>query len=172
MKIKDIMTPEVEIVGPDASLQEAAAKMRSCDCGAVPVCDGKKVVGIITDRDIVVRAVAAGDDFFSKKVSDVMSRDVAYCFEDDDLSKAERLMEDKQIRRLIVLDASKQLAGIVSIGDLAVEGEQEAKVGEVLERVSEPGGGGRSFRSPSRPSGTSYGQNQGYGEAGQGRGTA
>lgn len=174
MKIKDIMTPEVETVSPDASLQEAAAKMRSCDCGAVPVVERDKVVGVITDRDIVVRAVAHGQDFFSRKVSDVMSSQVLSCYEDDDATKAEKIMEEKQVRRLIVLDKSNRLAGIVSIGDFATEGESEGKLGSVISHVSQPTGspGGGSFQSPSRPSGTSYNQNQGYGRAGEGRGTA
>lgn len=172
MKIKDIMTSDVETVAPGASLQEAATKMRGSDCGSVPVADGGKVVGIITDRDIVVRAVAqGGSDFFAKKVSDVMSTDVACVREEDDVSAAEELMERRQIRRVCVVDAGGALRGIVSLGDLATE-EPAAKTGEVLEKVSEPSHTGYSGRSPSSPSGTSYHSDQGYGSSGQGRGTA
>ncbi len=140
MKIKDIMTPEVEVLSPTTSIQEAAAKMKELDVGSLPVCDGSRIIGMLTDRDITVRFVAAGLDFSGTTVSDVMTRDVVYCFEDDDVEKAEAVMKQHQIRRLIVLDAQKRLAGIVSLGDVAVEFGDKVQAGDVLKGVSQPSG--------------------------------
>jgi CBS domain-containing protein len=142
MKVKDAMTRGAECVGPDASLQEAARKMKDLDVGPLPVCgDNDKLVGLLTDRDIVVRAVAEGKDPRTAKVREAMTEGVCYCFEDDDVAEAARLMKEKQIRRLVVLNADKRLTGIVSLGDLAVEtgGDREV-AGKTLERVSQPTG--------------------------------
>src|SRR5438094_7214992 len=98
MKLKDIMSTEVEIVRPDASIQQAAEKMASLDVGALPVCDGRRLVGMITDRDITVRATASGRDPKTTPVSDCLSSEMAYGFEDQDLEEAQVLMEHKQIR--------------------------------------------------------------------------
>src|SRR5450432_825682 len=121
MKIKDVMTRGVEVVRPDATLQEAAAKMKSLDVGPVPVCENDRVLGIITDRDIVVRAVAEGRDARTTRVEDVMTREVFSCGEEDDVKDAAKTMKQRQIRRLVVLTADKRLAGIVSLGDIAVD---------------------------------------------------
>jgi CBS domain-containing protein len=114
--------------------------MRSLDAGSLPVCDHDRLAGMITDRDITVRAVADGRDPRTATVRDAMSEGINYCFEDDDVADAARLMRQKQIRRLVVLNHDKRLVGIVSLGDLAVETSDEHLAGETLERVSQPAG--------------------------------
>jgi CBS domain-containing protein len=132
------MTPKVEIVHPDAALREAAEKMSQLDVGPLPVCDGERLVGMLTDRDITVRATAKGCDPNTTKVRDVMTPDVVYCFEDQDVETAAQMMEMRQIRRLPVLNREKRLVGIVSLGDVAVKTGDQNLAGEALERVSEP----------------------------------
>jgi len=138
MKLHDIMTREVEVVSPDDSLEDAARRMKELDVGLMPVCDGQRLVGMLTDRDITVRAVAEGRDPRKTRVSPVMTAEVVYCFEDQDVEDAARLMNDRQIRRLPILDRSKRLTGIVALGDLAVRTRDEELSGRVLEGVSEP----------------------------------
>lgn len=139
MKINEIITREPEVIRPDAFLVDAAQKMKSLDIGMLPVCDGDRLVGMITDRDITVRGVAQGYDPKSTRVQDVMTPEVIYCFDDEDVKDVTKKMEEKQVRRLPVLDREKRLVGIVSLGDLAVRTGKEKLAGEVLERVSEPG---------------------------------
>ena len=136
MRVKDVMTEDPQVVRPQTSLKEVAETMKSLDVGVVPVCENDRLVGMITDRDIVVRAEAEGRDP-SATVEQAMKPGVTFCFEEDDIDSAVRLMEEKQIRRLPVLNAQHRLVGIVSLGDLAVSGDQRT-TGEVLERVSEP----------------------------------
>ena len=138
MKIKDVMTRAVETVRPDQSLQEAAAKMKSLDVGPMPVTEGDRLVGMLTDRDIVIRAVADGRDARTTKVRDAMSSDVVCCKEDDDVKDAATKMKDRQIRRLVVVDANQRIAGIVSLGDIAVDTKDDLMAGRVLEEVSKP----------------------------------
>lgn len=139
MKLKDIMTEKVEVVGPDSSLYEAARKMRNLQVGALPVCDGERLVGMLTDRDLTVRAVAEGRDPKTAFVRDSMTPEIMYCLEDQDAYEAEQLMAQKQIRRLPVLNRDKRLVGIVSLGNLATKTDQTRAVGKTLEKVSEPG---------------------------------
>jgi CBS domain-containing protein len=138
MQLKDVMTRNVEDIPPQASLKEAAEKMRSLDVGALPVCENDKLVGMITDRDIAVRAVAEGQDPNRAKVRDAMTNQMFYCYEDEDVQKAAKLMEEKQIRRLPVFDRSQRVCGIVSLGDIATRTHDEHLSAEVLEQVSEP----------------------------------
>jgi len=138
MQVKDIMTREVRCASPDETLQEAARKMKDLDVGPLPVCDNDRLAGMLTDRDITVRAVAEGRDPKTAKVREVMTEGVLACFEDDDVAEAARLMKEKQVRRLVVLSRDKRLAGIVSLGDLAVEAGDKRLSGEALERVSQP----------------------------------
>ena len=135
MKLKDIMSTEVEIVRPDASIQEAAEKMRSLDVGALPVCDGRRLIGMITDRDITIRATAAGRDPKTTVVQDCLSSEPVYGFEDQDLEDAQTLMEQKQIRRLPVMSRDKELVGIVALGDLAAK-VGAAMVGQATQAIS------------------------------------
>src|SRR5205085_6398609 len=111
--------------------------------GPLPVCEGDRLVGMITDRDIAVRAVAEGYDPWTTKVRDIMTPDLIWCFEDDDVATVSRLMEDKQVRRVLVLDRSRRLVGIVALADLAVDVGDEQIVSETLARVSEPAEPGR-----------------------------
>jgi CBS domain-containing protein len=127
-----------ECVRPNNSLQQAAHKMKCLDVGPLPVCDEDHLVGIITDRDITVRAVAKACDALLTTVEEVMTPDVVYCYEDDEVEDAARLMRDHQIRRLVVLNRDRRLAGIVSLGDLAVETGDEKLASETLEQVSLP----------------------------------
>jgi len=140
MKVREAMTHGAECVRPDTTLDEAAKKMRDLDVGPLPVCgDDGRLAGILTDRDIVVRAVADGRDPGSTRVNEVMTDGVSYCFEDEDVEEAARQMGEKQIRRLVVLNRDKKLVGIVSLGDLAVEtGGGRRVAGKTLEAVSEP----------------------------------
>ncbi len=119
MKISDIMTRNVRVVSPDRTIQEAARLMDEMNVGALPVCDGRRLRGMVTDRDITVRATAAGLPPDTTRVRDVMSDNVWWCFDDDDVDHIVELMSDHQIRRLPVVDG-EGLAGIVTIDDLAV----------------------------------------------------
>ena len=136
MKLKDIMSTKVEIVRPDASIQEAAEKMHSLDIGALPVCDGRRLSGMITDRDITVRAVAEGRDPDKTMVRDAMSDAVRYCFEDEDAEEVARKMGSWQIRRLPVLNRDKRLVGIVSLGDMVIGGSEDPAK-EALKEISQ-----------------------------------
>jgi CBS domain-containing protein len=138
MQLKEIMTRDVEVVRPDATLQEAAGRMKALDVGVIPVCDGEHLMGMLTDRDITVRATAEGRDPRTTHVRDVMTPNVVYCFEDQDVTEAQRLMQERRIRRLLILNRDKRLAGVVSLGDLAVKAGADKVGGAVLERVSEP----------------------------------
>jgi CBS domain-containing protein len=134
-KISEVMTSEVQVVQPDDTLQDAAAMMAEQDVGALPVCDGSRLQGMITDRDIAVRAVANGRDA-DTPVREVMSEDVIWCSEDDDTQDVLGRMGDRQIRRIPVVDANGNLVGIVSLGDLAIEDEEN--VDEALRSISMP----------------------------------
>jgi CBS-domain-containing membrane protein len=125
MRIADAMTRDVQMVQPDQSIVDAARLMADCDCGALPVSDQDRLVGMVTDRDIVVRAVAQGKAA-DCTVRDVMSSEVKYCFEDDDMDEVARNMGDIQMRRLPVVDRNKRLVGIVSLGDIANMDESHA----------------------------------------------
>ena len=138
MRVQEIMTKAVVCTHPHSTLEEAARRMKELDVGLLPVCgDGDRLSGMLSDRDICIRAVATGADPRTTLVREVMTPEVLYCFEDDDLERASRVMRDHQVRRLVVLDRAKKLAGIVSLGDLAISTE-EALAGHVLEGVSEP----------------------------------
>lgn len=138
MQLKEMMTAEPEIVSPADSLEEAARKMKELDVGMMPVCDGKRVVGILTDRDVTVRATAEGRDAHTTSVEEAMTRDPVYAFDDQDEKEAAEMMERNQIRRLVVVDRDKNLAGVVSLGDVAVKGGDEKLAGEATQQVSQP----------------------------------
>lgn len=138
MQLKKIMTADVEVIRPESSIADAAKKMRSLDVGSLPVCDGERLVGMITDRDITIRATADGRDPNNTLVRDCMSPEIVYCFEDQSAEEAERLMQEKQIRRLPVLTRDKQLAGIIALGDLATKTDDVQQVGRTVREISEP----------------------------------
>jgi CBS domain-containing protein len=138
MRVSEVMTQGAECTRPDASVEEAARRMKTLDVGALPVCDNDRLIGMVTDRDITVRATAEACDPCATTVREVMTPDVVYCFDDDLIDDAVRMMEDQQIRRLPVLSRDKRLVGIVALGDIAVKTGDDRLSGEVLEQVSEP----------------------------------
>ncbi len=135
MKVKDMMHRGAEFVAPNATLQEIAKKMRDFDVGAILVCDKGKPVGIVTDRDIVIRALADGKDPAKVEAREVMSRNVVFCRDSEEAEDALRIMEDNQVRRLPVLDEGHKLIGMVSLGDISHALSQEL-TGEVTRAVS------------------------------------
>lgn len=132
------MTEGVEVIHPQSGLPAAAMAMRKLDVGSLPVVKDGRLEGILTDRDIVVRAVAENRDLTTALVDDVMSHDPVTVREDDDVQAAARLMADRQVRRLPVLDRDGKLTGILAMADLAVERETQGAAGQALEGVSEP----------------------------------
>lgn len=137
MKVRDTMTPNVAIASPDHTIAAAALLMAEHDFGALPVGDNDRLVGMITDRDIALRAVAQGLGP-DTPVHAVMTPDVKYCFEDEDTAHVAKNMGEQRVRRLPVVNRSKQLVGILSIGDIAVNQAQPA--GKALADISQPGG--------------------------------
>jgi len=135
--IADIMTRSIATVQRDETLQAAARRMQEMDVGSLPVLDGKAVAGIVTDRDIAVRGVAAGMIPQESLVADVMTAEVRFCRADDTVEQAMAEMGDLQVRRLPVLDAKNEIVGIVSLGDLATR--QSAHTDETLREISTPG---------------------------------
>jgi CBS domain-containing protein len=138
MKLSEIMTREVEIIQPDDTLRLAAQKMRDRDIGFLPVCDGDSLMGVLSDRDITIRAFADGMDINVMLGRDLMTTPAIYCFDDQDVKDAAKLMGENQIRRLVILGReSERVVGIISLGDLARKGITDIS-GQVLQRVSEP----------------------------------
>ena len=126
MHVSKVMTREVKLASPEDTLQHAAQMMDDIDCGILPVAEGDRLVGMLTDRDITVRAVAQGKAPDQCHVRDVMSRDIKYIYEDESLEDAARNMSQLQVRRLPVLNRDKRLVGIVSLGDLAIKDTKSA----------------------------------------------
>ncbi|MBD3232288.1 MAG: CBS domain-containing protein [candidate division Zixibacteria bacterium] len=138
MFVRDIMSTDVELVNPDMTLSEAAIRMKERDIGFLPVGENDRLVGMVTDRDIAIRGVAEGKDPVTESIRNIMTPDVQYCFENQEVGEAAKLMEDKQIRRLVVLNDDKRLVGVCSLGDFAVETSDKELGGEVLQEVSKP----------------------------------
>lgn len=138
MKVHDVMTPDVIMVGPEATLAEAAQLMKNEDIGPLPVCESGQVFGMVTDRDIAVRAVAEGRDPKMTRVREVMTPDVVCCFETDEVEEAARLMQEAQLRRLLVIDDDRRLVGIVSLADIVLQTGDDRLGGETLEQITEP----------------------------------
>ena len=137
MHVSDIMSRDVKLVSPDDSLEKAAKLMAKLDIGVVPVGEDDRLVGMITDRDIAVRAVAAGKKPSECKVRDVMTADIKYVFEDESIEDISRNMSKLQVRRLPVLSRQKRLVGIVSLGDLAIK-QDGAHAQHALKDISQP----------------------------------
>jgi CBS domain-containing protein len=138
MQVRDVMTRDVRMMRPHETIQRAASVMAEIDAGLLPVSDDDRLVGMITDRDIAVRAVAQGLGP-DTRVRDVMTADVKYCFDDEDVDDVAENMGEIQVRRLPVVDRDKRLVGIISLGDIAHNQESPA-VGHALSGISEPGG--------------------------------
>ena len=137
MKVRDIMTTSVESVGPATDLMTVARRMKELDIGSVPVVENDRLIGIITDRDIVIRAVAEGRDLLLEQVRDHLTPNPTTISPDVDVKKASELMAREQIRRLPVVENGR-LVGFLAIGDLAVELNKDQVVGDALQKISEP----------------------------------
>ena len=138
MKVSKCMTRDVELVRPTQTIREAAQMMADLDAGALPVQQDDRLVGMITDRDIAVRAVAQGKSP-ETPVRDVMSPELLYCFDDEEIEDVSRNMGEVKVRRLPVVNRDKRLVGIISIGDLALK-EEQTLTGSTLARISKTGG--------------------------------
>ena len=139
MQVKDAMTTDVELASPNQTIRQAALLMGKTDCGALPVADKDSLVGMITDRDIAVRAVAAGKGP-KTLVKEIMSAEVLYCFDDQTLEDVAHNLGDVKVRRLPVMNREKRLVGILSLGDMALKGNGADPAGDALKAISEPGG--------------------------------
>jgi CBS domain-containing protein len=138
MLVKECMTKQVELGNPDMTLREVAKKMRDGKFGMLPIAENDRLVGMVTDRDLVIRGIAEGKDPSKAKVSDVMTKSVLYCFEDQTLDEVSENLGEQQIRRLPVLNREKRLVGILSLGDLAQSLEHPDNIEETLTRISKP----------------------------------
>jgi CBS domain-containing protein len=138
MQVSKAMSSDVKIANPNQSIRDAGHMMAQIDAGVLPVGENDRLVGMITDRDIAIRAVAAGKGP-DTPISEIMSREVKYCFEDDDLADVAQTMADLKVRRLPVLNHDKRLVGIVSLGDVALT-DGASNAGSALRDISEPGG--------------------------------
>jgi CBS domain-containing protein len=136
MQVKEVMTENVSVVEPDTQIPQIARKMRDEDIGSLPVVENERLVGMVTDRDIVVRAVAEGQDVRTATAREAMSPRILYCFDDQTVEEVLENMGEQQIRRLPVVDRDKRLVGVVSLGDLAKSAKKKA--GEALKEISQP----------------------------------
>ena len=139
MRVQQCMSRDVKVATPTQSIQDAAWMMEEIDCGFLPVGEDDRLVGMITDRDIAIRAVGQGKGP-DTPVRDVMSKEVLYCFEDQDLAHVTKSMAEQQVRRLPVLNRDKRLVGIVSLGDVALSDGNAKRTGDALSAISQPGG--------------------------------
>jgi len=136
-KLAEVMTRNVEVISPDATVAQAAQRMRDGDFGLLPVGENDRMIGTITDRDIAIRAVAEGKGS-ETKVREVMSEGVFWCFEDEAVDHAVKMMSDHQIRRLPIVSRDKRLTGIVALADLAAGKKDLECAAEALSEISEP----------------------------------
>jgi CBS domain-containing protein len=136
-RVRDVMTPNPETVTQNDDVRDAARIMKDQDTGVVPVVDGKKIVGMITDRDIVVRCVAEGKNPLDAKVHDVMTKSVRKVQEDATINEVLTMMSSAEIRRLPVVNRSDEIVGIISMGDIAAETNEDGKVGKTVEKISQ-----------------------------------
>lgn len=139
MRVSEAMTRDVRIANPSETIRQAAQMMAQIDAGAIPVGENDRLVGMITDRDIAVRAVATGKSP-DTPIREVMSSDVCYCFDDQEIGDVASNMADIKVRRLPVVNRNKRLVGILSLGDIAQADNQDQPAAEALCGISEPGG--------------------------------
>ena len=135
--VRDVMTPNPECVSERDSIRDVARIMKEQDTGVVPVVDGKRIIGLITDRDIVVRGIAEGREMSTVKVNEIMSKSVRSVKEDTPLTEVLDLMSSAEIRRVPVVNGNNELVGIVSLGDIATNSSQDGRVGKTVENISE-----------------------------------
>lgn len=136
--IKDVMTLEVVTLAPTAKAKDAAALMRSLNIGAIPICEGTRLMGMVTDRDLVLRVMAEGLNPEHETIQTIMTSDVDYCYEDQTVEEAAQVMQDRQVRRLPIINRENELVGIVSLGDVAVKGTDRMTTATALEEISQP----------------------------------
>jgi len=135
MKVREIMSTNVECVSPDTGVKEVALKMKNLDVGFIPVCENDRLVGTLTDRDVVLRGVAEGRDLNTTKARELMTNDIIWCFEDEDVKTVAKKMRETEVRRMLILNRDKRLVGVVSIGDVS---QVEEKVsGQTLHEITE-----------------------------------
>jgi CBS domain-containing protein len=134
--VRDVMTANPECVSEKDSIRDVARIMKDSDTGVVPVVDGKKIIGMITDRDIVVRGIAEGKDLANVRVNELMTKSVRSVREDATVTEALDLMSGAEIRRVAVVNGNDELVGIVSIGDISTNTNQDGKVGKAVESIS------------------------------------
>lgn len=137
MKIRDVMTTHPKLCTPETSLKDAACMMRDLDTGFIPVCEGDRIAGVLTDRDMVVRQMCQGGDVSQAKVRDCMSKEICWIQQEQDVKDAIAIMEERKIRRMLVMDTDKRLVGVLSLGDLAETQGLRSLAEEVLTKVSE-----------------------------------
>jgi len=135
MKVREIMTTNVECVEPETNVIELAQKMKTLDIGFLAICENDRVIGIVTDRDIVIRAVASGRDLHMCTAREIMTAEVYWCFEDDDIKDVAQKMREKDVRRILILNIDKRLVGVVSLGDISKVEEKES--GKTLKDITE-----------------------------------
>ena len=138
MKIKEMMTKNVKVLPRNATVREAAKLMKDIDVGSIPVTENDQIVGMVTDRDIVLRSTAEGHNPGDVTVGDIMTGEFFFCYEDEDVKQAARVMSDHQVRRLPIVNRQNQLVGIVSLGDLSVDAGSDKVSGQTLENISKP----------------------------------
>lgn len=136
-QVRDVMTPNPECVSERDSISDVARIMKEQDTGVVPVVDGKKIIGLITDRDIVIRGIAEGRDLSSVKVNELMTKSVRSVSEDTPVNDVLNLMGNSEIRRVPVVNGNNELVGIISLGDIATNSNQDDRVGKAVENISE-----------------------------------
>ncbi len=137
MQVKDVMTKGIEFVSPRSTVVEAAQKMKDLNVGAMPVGTASDIKGMVTDRDLVLTVVAEGRDPKQYRVEQVMSSPIEWIFEEENINEAAKMMSDKKIRRLIVVDKNRKPVGILALGDLATKGDED-RAKEALSTISEP----------------------------------
>jgi CBS domain-containing protein len=135
MKVREIMTTNVECIAPQTSVVDLAQKMKSLDVGFLAICENDRLVGTVTDRDIVIRGIATGRDVNTCTASDIMSHDVYWCYEEDNVKDVAERMRDKEVRRMLLLNKEKRLVGVVSLGDISKVEEKES--GKTLKDITE-----------------------------------
>jgi CBS domain-containing protein len=136
MQAKDLMTRSVQCISPQTRICDAAQMMKLLDVGFLPVCENDRLIGTITDRDIVLRLVADGRNVTNSKASDIVTNDVFWCYEDQTADEVCDFMSQKEIRRVLILNRNKRLVGVLSIGDLAKRGEDQ-KAGKAIKEITE-----------------------------------
>jgi CBS domain-containing protein len=137
MKIHEIMSNNVECIEPSLPIAKAAEKMRDLDVGFLPICENDKLTGAVTDRDITIRSVAQGRDPRLASVSEIMTPDIFFCYDDEDVERVAEYMQEKEVRRIVILNRQKRLVGVVSLGDIAKTSGEKELAGETLAEIAE-----------------------------------